>query len=83
MGDRGSKKAYTGARTGMYLHTKFGCDRSIVVGCRPSDDRQTNIPTSRNDNKAHSLRDVTQQTKVKTVYSPVSLRSLGGYNNKV
>ena len=49
----------------MYLHTKFGCDRSIVVGCRPLDDRQTNkqtnIPTSGNDNKAHSLRDVTQQ----------------------
>jgi len=27
MGDRGSKKAYTGQRTGMYLPTKFGCDR--------------------------------------------------------
>jgi len=61
MGDRGSKKAYTGARSGMYLHTKFGRDRSIVVGCRPSDDRQTNIrQTSWNDFKAHSLRDVTQ-----------------------
>jgi len=45
MGDRVSKKAYTGARTGMYLHTKFGCDRSTVAGCRPSDDRQTNKQT--------------------------------------
>jgi len=26
-------------------------------------DRQTNIQTSGNDNKAHSLRDVTQQTE--------------------
>ena len=39
MGDRGSKKAYTGPRT--YLPTKFGCDRSIVVGCRSRNDRQT------------------------------------------
>ena len=67
MGDRGSKKAYTPARTGMYLHTKFGCDRSIVVGCRSRNDRQTYIHTYRqtnirSDNKAHSLRDVTQQT---------------------
>ena len=62
MGARGSKKAYTRARTGMYLHTKFGWDRSIVAGCRTSDDRQTNKQTSGNDNKAHSLRDVTQQT---------------------
>ena len=37
MGDRGSKKAYTGPRTGIYLPTKFGCDRSIVVGCRQTD----------------------------------------------
>jgi len=42
MGDRGSKKAYTRARSGMYLHTKFGCDRSIMVGCRSWNDRQTN-----------------------------------------
>ena len=41
MGDRGSKKAYTGPRTGIYLPTKFGCDRSIVVGCRSRNDRQT------------------------------------------
>jgi len=34
MGDRGSEKAYTGPR-------KFGCDRSIVVGCRSRNDRQT------------------------------------------
>jgi len=45
MGDRGSKKAYTPARTGMYLHTKFGCDRSIVVGCRSRNDWQTYIQT--------------------------------------
>jgi len=34
-GRYGSKKAYTGP-------TKFGCDRSIVVGCRSRNDRQTN-----------------------------------------
>jgi len=39
--ETGSKKAYTGPRTGMYLPTKFGCDRSIVVGCRSRNDRQT------------------------------------------
>ena len=49
----GSKKAYTGPRTGIYLQTKFGCDRSIVVGCRSRNDWQTN---RRNDNKAHSLQ---------------------------
>jgi len=38
MGDRGSKKAYTG----IYLPTKFGCDQSVVVGCRSRNDRQTN-----------------------------------------
>ena len=38
MGDRGSKKAYTGPRTGIYLPTKFGCDRSIVVGCGSRND---------------------------------------------
>jgi len=27
MGDKGSKKAYTGPRTGIYLPTKYGCDR--------------------------------------------------------
>jgi len=41
MGARGSKMAYTGARTGIYLPTKFGCDRSVVVGCRSRNDRQT------------------------------------------
>ena len=49
MWNRGSKKAYTGP-------TKFGCDRSIVVGCRSRNDRQTSRQTSWNDNKAHSLR---------------------------
>jgi len=53
MGDRGSKKAYTRARSGMYLHTKFGCDQSIVVGCRSWNDGQTDKQTSWNDNKAH------------------------------
>jgi len=47
MGDRGSKKAYTGLRTGIYLPTKFGCDRSIVVGCRSRNDRQTSRQTNR------------------------------------
>ena len=62
MGARGSKKAYTRARTGMYLHTKFGCDRSVVVGCRSRNAgyRQTDRQTESNDNKAHSLRVVTQ-----------------------
>ena len=44
----------------MYLRTKFGCDRSIVAGCRSRNDRQTSRQTSWNNNKAHSLRDVTQ-----------------------
>jgi len=56
MGDRGSKKAYTGPRTGIYLPTKFGCDWSIVVGCRSPNNRQTDRQTEWNDNKAHSLR---------------------------
>ena len=47
MGDRRSKKAYTGPRTGIYLPTKFGCDRSIVVGCRSRNDRQTSRQTNR------------------------------------
>jgi len=41
MGDRGFRKAYMGQRTGMYLPTKYGCDRSIVVGCRSRNDQQT------------------------------------------
>jgi len=40
-GRQGIQKAYTGPRTGIYLLTKFGCDRSIVVGCRSRNDRQT------------------------------------------
>jgi len=44
MGYMGSKKAYSGPRTGIYLPTKFGCDRPIVVGCRSRNDRQTNKP---------------------------------------
>ena len=54
MGDRGFKKAYTGPFCD--LPTKFGCDRSIVVGCRSRNDRQTDRQTEWNDNKAHSLR---------------------------
>ena len=54
MGDKGSKKAHTGPRT------KFGCDRSIVVGCtavgRGMTDRHPDRQTEWNDNKAHSLR---------------------------
>jgi len=47
MGYRGSKKAYTGPRTGIYPPTKFGCDRSIVVGCRSRNDRQTSRQTDK------------------------------------
>ena len=47
MGDRGSKKAYTGPKTGIYLPTKFGCDQLIVVGCRSRNDRQTSRQTNR------------------------------------
>jgi len=56
MGNRGSKKAYTGPRTGTYLPTKYGCDWSIVVGCRSQNDWQTDKQTEWNDNKAHSMR---------------------------
>jgi len=41
VGDRGSKKAYTDPRTGIYLPTKFGCDQSIVVGCMSRNDWRT------------------------------------------
>jgi len=47
MGDRGSKKAYAGPRTGIYLPTKLGCDRLIMVGCRSRNDRQTDIQTDK------------------------------------
>jgi len=41
----------------MYLPTKFGCDRSIVVWVAEwPTDRQTDRQTEWNDNKAHSLR---------------------------
>jgi len=40
-GRQGSTKAYTGPMTGIYVPTKFGCDRSIVVGCWSRNDRQT------------------------------------------
>jgi len=56
MGDRGYKKAYRGPRTRIHLQTKFGCDRSIMVGCRSQNDRQTDRQTEWNDNKAHSVR---------------------------
>jgi len=32
----------------IYLPTKFGCDRSIVVGCRSRNDRQTDRQTEWN-----------------------------------
>jgi len=47
MGDRGSKKAYTGSRTSIYLLTKFGCDRLIVVGCKSRNDQQTDRQTDK------------------------------------
>jgi len=47
MGDRGSKEAYTGPRTGIYLPTEFGCDRSIMAGCRSRNDRQTSRHTDK------------------------------------
>jgi len=51
-GDKGSKKAYTGLRT--------GCDRSIMVGCRSRNDRHPDRQTEWNDNKAHSPANVMQ-----------------------
>jgi len=53
--ETGDPKRLTQVR-GQDLPTKFGCDRSIVVGCRSQNDRQTNKQTEWNDNKAHSLR---------------------------
>jgi len=47
MEDRRSKNAYMGPRTRIYLPTKFGCDRSIVVGCRSRNDRQTSRHTDK------------------------------------
>ena len=47
MGGMGSKKAYTGLRTGIYLPIKFDCDRSIVVGCRSRNDLQTSRQTDK------------------------------------
>jgi len=46
-GDRGSKKAYTGARTDIYLPTEYGCDQSIVVSYRSRNDRQTSRQTDK------------------------------------
>jgi len=62
MGDRGSKKAYTGLRTGIYLPTKFGCDRSIVVGCRSRNDRQTDKQNGMRIRLTLCDANVTQQT---------------------
>jgi len=53
-----------GPRTGIYLPTKFGSDRSIVVGCRSWNDRQTSRQTSWNDNKAHSLQCAVNETQL-------------------
>ena len=66
MGDRGSKKAYAGPRRGIYLPTKFGCDRSIVVGCRSWNDRQTDKQTDKQNGMTIRLTvcdaNVTQQS---------------------
>jgi len=70
MGDRGSKKAYTGPRTGIYLPTEFGCDRSIVVGWRSQNDRQTSRQTDKQNGMTIRLTlcdaNVTQQTDRQT-----------------
>jgi len=39
--ETGDPKRLTRVRGQVYLPTKFGCDRSIVVGCRSRNDRQT------------------------------------------
>jgi len=67
----------------MYLHTKSGCDRSIVVGCRSRNDRQT----SRHPDKQNgmtlrlTLRDVTQQTNKQTDRTKNITSFFGGGNN--
>jgi len=48
MGDGGSKKAYTGP-------TKFGCDRSIVVGCMSWNDRQTSRQTDKHESQTQPI----------------------------
>ena len=54
MGDRGSKRAYMGPRT------KCGCDRSIVVGCRSRNDRQTSRQSNRMEWQGSLSANVTQ-----------------------
>ena len=76
VGDRGSKKAYTGPRTGLYLLTKFGCDRSIVVGCRSRNGRQTGRQTEWSDNKAHSLRCERDAISSQNLINYVTYRSI-------
>jgi len=41
----GDPKRLTRVRGQVYLPTKFGCDQSIVVGCRSQNDRQTDKQT--------------------------------------
>ena len=55
-GRQGIQKGLHGSEDRYIPADQFGCDRSIVVGCRSWNDRQTSRQTSRNDNKAHSLR---------------------------
>jgi len=82
MGDRGSKKAYTGPRTGIYLPTKFGCDRSIVVYCKVAEcptDRQTDRHRQTDRQNGMTIRltlcdaNVTQQTDRQTNKGPCHL----------
>jgi len=64
LGDRGSKKAYMGPRTGIYLPTKFGCDRSIVAGCRSRNDWQTDKQNGMTIRLALCKRDATDTPTV-------------------
>jgi len=41
------KGLHTCPRTGIYLPTEFGCDRSIVVGCRSWNDWETSRQTDK------------------------------------
>ena len=90
MGARVSEKAYTRARSGMYLPTKFGCDRSIVVGCRSRNDRQTDRQTYKQNGLTIRLtiRDATdRQTDKRTdgqmahATKPVPILACALYND--
>ena len=74
VGVRRSKKAHRGPRTGIYLVTKFGCDRSIVVGCRSRNDRQTDKQNGMTIRLTLCERDATQTDRWsrRKVYRPSS-----------